>query len=226
MPSLTRPVRVLLVDDDALVCQGLELMLSTAEDLEVVGSVDDGDQVIEAVHRHAPDVVLLDVRMPRQDGIATARSLQQLTSPPKIIVLTTFDHDEIALRAVEAGADGFLLKTASPAEILTAVRNVAGGQGAVSPTTARQLFSHMRSDPAAGARRQAREAVERLTPREREVVAAVARGRSNAQIAAELFASEATVKSHLAHAQAKLDCTGRVEVAVLVERSGVLAATG
>jgi DNA-binding NarL/FixJ family response regulator len=217
---------VLLVDDDALVCQGLELMLSTADDLEVVGAVHDGDGVVEAVHRHAPDVVLLDVRMGRQDGITATRSLRRLADPPKIIVLTTFDHDEVMLRAVEAGADGFLLKTASPAEILAAVRNVAAGGGAVSPGSARQLFHHVRHDPSALARRSAQAAMVTLTAREREVVRAVARGLSNAQIAAELFASEATVKTHLAHAQAKLGCSGRVEVAVLVERSGLLAGVG
>ena len=144
----------------------------------------------------------------------------------RLLALTTFDHDEVMLRAVEAGADGFLLKTASPAEILAAVRNVAAGGGAVSPGSARQLFHHGRHDPSALARRSAQAAMVTLTAREREVVRAVARGLSNAQIAAELFASEATVKTHLAHAQAKLGCSGRVEVAVLVERSGLLAGVG
>jgi DNA-binding NarL/FixJ family response regulator len=192
----------------------------------VVGRADDGDRVIEAVQRHAPDVVLLDVRMRRQDGITATRALRRLAAPPKIIVLTTFDHDEVVLRAVEAGADGFLLKTASPAEILAAVRNVAAGDGAVSPGTARQLFAHVRDDPSVRARRSAQAGMTTLTVREREVVCAVARGLSNAQIGAELFASEATVKSHLAHAQSKLGCSGRVEVAVLVERSGLLAGAG
>ncbi len=222
MDDAARPVRALLVDDDPLVCSGLDLMLSSAAGIEVVGSVHDGDQVVTAVQAHAPDVVLMDVRMRRMDGITATRRLRELPNPPRVLVLTTFDHDQAVLQAVEAGAAGFLLKTAAPVEIIAAVQDVAAGEGAISPRSARHLFEHVSSDPTVPARRVAGEAVAALSDRERQVVLAVARGGTNAEIARELFLSEATVKSHLNQAQTKLGCRNRVEVSVLVERSGAL----
>lgn len=216
--SETRPIRVLLVDDDPMVCAGLELMLSVADDLEVVGAVHDGDQVIEALHRHAPDVLLLDVRMQRQDGITTVAAVVAQPRRPRIIMLTTFDHDDVVLRAVRAGADGFLLKTASPGEILTAVRSVVAGDGAVSPKAARQLFEHVQ-ESAAPERRRALEALQSLSDREQLVVQCFARGLTNAEIGAELFVSEATVKTQLASAAHKLGARNRVEMAVLVTQA-------
>lgn len=214
--------RVLLVDDDPLVCGALATMLGASEGLEVVGSVNDGDEVIEAIHRHRPDIVLMDVRMARQDGITTTAALTALPSAPKVIMLTTFDHDDVMLRAVHVGAAGFLLKTASPHEIIDAVRSVAAGEGALSARSARQVVEHLQSDPARELRRAAEGLVATLTPRELDVVRCVGRGMTTARIAAELFLGEATVKSHLARAQDKLGVESRVEVGILVDRAGLL----
>ncbi|KGN30508.1 LuxR family transcriptional regulator [Knoellia sinensis KCTC 19936] len=214
--------RVLLVDDDQLVCRGLELMLDAAEDVTVVGSVQDGDEVVGAIHRHRPDIVLMDVRMARQDGITTTASLSALADSPKVIVLTTWDHDDVVLRAVHAGAAGFLLKSASPGEILEAVRSVAAGDGALSPRSARQVVEHLQSDPARDLRRAAEGLVATLTPREVDVVRCVGRGMSNPQMASALFLGEATVKSHLQRAQQKLGVESRVQVGVLADRAGLL----
>lgn len=219
---MTGEVRVLLVDDDPLVCSGLELMLSMAEGVTVVGSVGDGDQVITAVHRHRPDVVLMDLRMPRTDGITATRAVLALPDPPRVLVLTTFDEDEVVLRAVEAGAAGFLLKTASPAEITSSVRSVAAGESVLSPASVRHVFAHVAADPVVTQRRQTAQRLATLTERERQIAVLVARGLSNAEVARALFVSEATVKSHLGSALSRLGCTNRVELAVLAERAGWL----
>lgn len=215
-------VRVLLVDDDPLVCAGLELMLSAAGGISVVGSVSDGDQAVEAVHRHRPDVVLMDVRMPRLDGISATRALQTLPTPPRVLVLTTFAEDEGVLRAIEAGAAGFLLKTADPGQIIESVRAVARGEGALSPSSVSQVFAHVAGDPVVTRRREVAHQMTQLTDRERDIVQLVARGLTNADMARQLFISEATVKTHLGSAQSRLGCTNRVEVAVLAERAGLL----
>lgn len=218
----SRPVRVLLVDDDPLVCSGLELMLSAAGGITVVGAVGDGDLVVSAVHQHHPDVVLMDVRMPRIDGIAATRELLAQPSPPRVVVLTTFAEDAAVMRAVEAGAAGFLLKTAAPAEIIDAVRRVAKGEGVLSPASIPEVFRHIATHPVVTRRRAASEQLETLTQREREIVVRVAQGLSNADVARDLFVSEATVKSHLGAVLARLGCASRVEVAVLAERAGWL----
>ena len=214
--------RVLLVDDDPLVCRGLEGILGAADDIEVVGSVHDGDEVIDAVHRHRPDIVLMDVRMARQDGITTTASLRSLASPPKVVILTTFDHDDVLLRALGAGAVSFLLKTAGPREIIAAVQSVAAGEGALSPRSARQVVEHLQSDPAAELRRAAVSLVDTLTARERDVVGCIAREMTTAQAAAELFLGEATVKSHLARAQLKLGTQNRVGIGIIADRAGLV----
>lgn len=214
--------RVLLVDDDPLVCSGLEMMLGAADDIEVVGSVHDGDQVIEAIHRHRPDIVLMDVRMARQDGITTTGSLAAMAEAPKVIMLTTWDQDDVMLRAVQAGAAGFLLKVAGPHEIIGAVRSVAAGEGALSPLSARQLVEHLQSDPARDLRLAAEGLIATLTERERDVVRCVAREMTTAEIAAELFLGEATVKSHLSSAQQKLGAQNRVGIGIIADRAGLL----
>ena len=219
-------VRVLLVDDDPLVCRGLELLLSADPEISIVGSVHDGDAVVEAVHAHFPDVVLMDVRMAREDGITATAALMRMPHPPKVIVLTTFDHDDILMRALAAGASGFLLKTAAPQEILAAVHNVAAGEGALSPRSARQVVQHLQRDDQRSATRTAVELLAMLTPRELDVVRLVAQGWSNAQIAARLYVGEATVKSHLASAQARLGVRNRVQVGVLVAQAGELTPPG
>ncbi len=214
-------VRVLLVDDDPLVCSALDLMLSSAG-LSVVGSAGDGDQVVTAVQRHRPDVVLMDVRMPRVDGLTATRELLRLPDPPRVLVLTTFAEDSAVMRAVEAGAAGFLLKTAPPAQIIESVRAVAAGEGVLSQSSVRELLEHVATHPVVTQQRETADRLGRLTPREREIVVRVARGRSNADIARELFVSEATVKSHLTGVLTSLGCSSRVEVAVLAERAGWL----
>ena len=215
-------MRVLLVDDDPLVCAGLELMLSAAGGIAVIGSVGDGDQVVEAVQRHSPDVVLMDVRMPRMDGITATRALLALANPPRVLVLTTFAEDHGVLRSIEAGAAGFLLKTAGPAQIIDSVRAVAAGEGALSAASVRQVFAHVAADPVVTVRREAAQQLAQLTNRERDIVVLVAGGLTNSEVARQLFLSEATVKTHLASAQNRLGCTNRVEVAVLAERAGLL----
>lgn len=215
-------MRVLLVDDDPLVCRGLELLLDADPEITVVASVHDGDAVIDAIHRHFPDVILMDVRMARQDGITTTASLARLPHPPKVIVLTTFDHDDILLRALDAGAAGFLLKTAAPEEIIAAVRNVAAGEGALSPRSARQVVEHLQHDEQAAARKAAVGLVRGLTERELEIVRLVAAGRTNPEIAAELYIGEATVKTHLGSAQTKLGARNRVQVGVLAAQAGLV----
>lgn len=215
-------IRVLLVDDDPMVCHGLETILGTTSDLEVVGQVHDGDEVVDAVHRHHPDVVLMDVRMQRQDGVTTTALLAREPKPPKVVVLTTFDHDDVLLRALGAGAAGFLLKTTPPLEIMARIRDVAAGEGALSARSARQLVEHLQNDPGVALRRAAADLVATLTSREKDVVRLVALGRTNPQIAAELHLGEATVKSHLASATSRLGAASRVEVGVLADRAGLI----
>ncbi|WP_228266671.1 response regulator [Ornithinimicrobium ciconiae] len=217
-----RPVRVLLVDDDPLVCSGLELMLSSAGGIAVVASVGDGDLVVPAVQQHYPDVVLMDVRMPRVDGITATREALAQPNPARVIVLTTFAEDSAVMRAVEAGAAGFLLKTAAPAEIIDAVRRVAAGEGVLSPASVPELFQHVATHPVVSRRRDAATRLTGLTTRERDIVIRVAQGLSNAEVARALFVSEATVKSHLGAVMGSLGCSSRVEVAVLAERAGWL----
>nr|WP_281496937.1 response regulator transcription factor [Ornithinimicrobium sp. F0845] len=210
-----------MVDDDPLVCSALDLMLSSAG-LSVVASVGDGDQVVTAVQRHHPDVVLMDVRMPRVDGIAATREVLRLPHPPRVLVLTTFAEDSAVMQAVEAGAAGFLLKTAGPEQIIESVRQVAAGEGVLSPASVRVVVEHVAAHPVVTQRRETAARLEHLTERERDIVVRVALGRSNADVARELFISEATVKSHLGAVLARLGCSSRVEVAVLAERAGWL----
>lgn len=216
-----RPVRVLLVDDDPLVCSALELILSTAG-LEVVGTAEDGEAVVPAVQRHHPDVVLMDIRMPRMDGITATRQVLRLPTPPRVLMLTTFAEDDAVPRAIEAGAAGFLLKTAAPAKIIDSVREVAAGDGVLCSTSARELVQHVAANPAVTRQRETAARLAQLTQRERDIVIRVAQGLSNADVARDLFVSEATVKSHLGAVLSRLGCSSRVEVAVLVERAGWL----
>jgi DNA-binding NarL/FixJ family response regulator len=209
-------IRVLLVDDDALVRAGLRMILSSSEEMEVVGEAADGADAVAAVQAHRPDVVLMDIRMPVMDGIAATSALRRLADPPHVIVLTTFQADEHVLRALRAGADGFLLKDTPPAEIVHAVRLVAAGDAMLSPSVTRTLLSHLGNDELADRRRSAVERLASLTDREREVATAVGSGASNAEIAASLFMSEATVKAHVSRLLTKLAVANRVHVAILV----------
>ena len=206
-------IKVLLVDDDALVRAGLTMMLDGANGIEVVGEAADGDQVPAAVDAHAPDVVLMDLRMPRTDGITATRRLRARPRAPEVIVLTTFDADENVLGGLRAGASGFLLKDSPPAQIVEAIRRVAAGDPILSPEITRRLMD--RAAAQAGARERARAALATLTPREHEVAIGIARGETNAEIAARLFMSLATVKSHITHILTKLALTNRTQIALL-----------
>ena len=206
-------IKVLIVDDDALVRAGLTMMLDGANGIEVVGEAADGAQVPAAVDAHAPDVVLMDLRMPRTDGITATRRLRARPRAPEVIVLTTFDADENVLGGLRAGASGFLLKDSPPARIVEAIRRVAAGDPILSPEITRRLMD--RAAAQAGARERARAALATLTPREHEVAVGVARGETNAEIAARLFMSLATVKSHITHILTKLDLTNRTQIALL-----------
>ncbi|MEU8801865.1 response regulator transcription factor [Spirillospora sp. NPDC048819] len=220
MAGVTRPLRVLIVDDDALVRAGLSMMLDGTGGIAVAGEAADGDEVPAAADLHAPDVVLMDLRMPRVDGITATRRLRARANPPEVIVLTTFDSDDDILRALRAGAGGFLLKDTPPDQIVRAVRQVAAGDPILSPRITRRLMD--RAAVEAGAYQRARAALEGLSPREREVVLAVARGCSNAEIAAELFMSVATVKAHVSSVLTKLDMGNRTQIALLAHDAGLV----
>jgi DNA-binding NarL/FixJ family response regulator len=209
-------VRVLLVDDDALVRAGLRMILSTAEDLDLVGEADDGARAVAAVREHRPDVVLMDIRMPEMDGITATAALRRLDAPPQVIVLTTFQADEQVMSALRAGASGFLLKDTPPTEIINAVRLVASGEAMLSPSVTRTVLAHVGDAQASERRRAAGQLLATLTDREREVADAVGSGASNAEVAAALFMSEATVKAHVSRLFAKLGVTNRVQIAIIV----------
>jgi DNA-binding NarL/FixJ family response regulator len=209
-------VRLLLVDDDALVRAGLRMILSSAEDLDVVAEVDDGARAVAAVREHRPDVVLMDIRMPEMDGITATAAVRRLDRPPQVIVLTTFQADEQVMSALRAGAAGFLLKDTPPAEILSAVRLVAAGEAMLSPSVTRTLLSHLGDAQSSERQRIAAQRLDTLTEREREVAMAVGSGASNAEVAASLFLSEATVKSHVSRLFTKLEVTNRVHIAIVV----------
>ncbi|MGA8114834.1 MAG: response regulator transcription factor [Actinocatenispora sp.] len=219
MAGVSRPLRVLVVDDDALVRAGLTMMLDGIHGIQVVGEATDGDEVPAAADAHSPDVVLMDLRMPRVDGITATRRLRQRPDPPEVIVLTTFDADENILHALRAGASGFLLKDTPPARIVEAVRQVSAGEPILSPRITRRLMD--RAATQAGAYQRARAALEVLSPREHQVVLAVTQGRSNAQIATELFMSVATVKAHVSHILTKLGLDNRTQIALLAHDAGL-----
>jgi DNA-binding NarL/FixJ family response regulator len=216
-----RPVRVLLVDDDALVRAGLRMILASAADVEVVGEAADGSQVLDAVRAHRPDVVLMDIRMPNVDGITATGRLRAQPHPPKVLVLTTFHLDDYVFSALRAGASGFLLKDTPPAEIVNAVRLVAAGEAMLSPSVTRTLIEHFTEGTSAARRAAAQKALRSLSDREREVALEVGRGASNADIASRVHMSEATVKSHVSRLLTKLDAGNRVQIAIIVHDAGL-----
>src|SRR4051794_8688552 len=215
-------IRVLLVDDDPLVRAGLSLMLGGAEDIEIVGEAADGTEVEAAVDRTRPDVVLMDIRMPSVDGLTATERLRGRPEAPQVVGLTTFHAGEQVLRALRGGAAVFVLKDPPPAEILAAVRRVAAGDPVLSPTVTRQLMEHAVGSAADTRRARARERVAALNDREREVAVAVGQGLSNAEIAAALYMSVATVKTHVSRVLAKLDLNNRVQIALLAYDAGLL----
>jgi len=214
--------RLLIVDDDALVRAGLRMILESADDLEVVGEAADGSEVVTEVQRHRPDVVLMDIRMPRMDGLTATTAVRALPDPPTVIVLTTFDLDDFVFRALQAGAAGFLLKDTPPRELIQAVRVVAAGEAMLSPGVTRRLITHFADDPRAERRRLARARLTGLTEREREVLVEVGKGLSNHEIGTALYLSEATVKAHVSRLLVKLDAANRVQVAIVAHEAGLL----
>ena len=215
------PIRVLIADDDALVRSALSMRLSGTEAIRVVAEVADGSEVASAVDAYKPDLVLMDIRMPRMDGLAATELLRARDDAPAVIVLTTFDADDQVLRALRAGAGGFLLKDTPPGKILEAVRLVAAGEAMLSPTVTRQLLAHLADGGADARRASAAELLDRLTDREREVAIAVAQGKSNAEIAGELYMSVATVKAHVSRLLTKLELNNRVQIALLAHDAGL-----
>jgi DNA-binding NarL/FixJ family response regulator len=212
------PIRVLIVDDDPLVRSGLTMMLGGAAGLEVVGEAADGSEVLAALDRHRPDVVLMDLRMPKVDGIAAMELVRGQPQPPAVLVLTTFDTDDQVLRALRRGAAGFLVKDTPPAEIVRAIELVAAGESMLSPTVTRRLIDRLAGDQDADVRHnEAAAQLNALSPRDREIAAAIAQGKSNAAIAVELHLSIATIKSHVSAMLAKLQLDNRVQIALLVQ---------
>jgi DNA-binding NarL/FixJ family response regulator len=218
--NVSEPIRVLIVDDDALVRAGLSMLLTGADDIEIVGEATDGSEVAQAVAEHRPDVVLMDIRMPGMDGLAATELLRARDDAPEVIVLTTFEADDYVLRALRAGASGFLVKDTPPAEIVRGVRAVAAGEPMLSPTITRRLIGHVTDSEGGQRQRRAREQLERLTEREREVAVAIGQGKSNAEISRELYMSVATVKAHVSRVLEKLEFNNRVQIALLAHDAG------
>ncbi|MEV7339522.1 response regulator transcription factor [Streptomyces sp. NPDC093544] len=219
-------IRLLLVDDDPLVRAGLSFMMGGADDIEIVGEAADGSEVPALVDRTHPDVVLMDIRMPNVDGLTATEELRARKDAPQVVVLTTFHADDQVLRALRAGAAGFVLKDTPPTEILAAVRRVAAGDPVLSPTVTRQLMAHAAKSALDTRRSGARTRIAALNDREREVAVAVGQGRANAEIATELFMSIATVKTHVSRVLAKLDLNNRVQIALLTYDAGLLEEDG
>ncbi|MDT0268714.1 response regulator transcription factor [Streptomyces sp. DSM 44915] len=213
-------IRVLLVDDDALVRSGLRLMLGAAEDLLVVGEAADGREVPALVAAERPDVVLMDVRMPGLDGLAATERLRQRDPAPEVMMLTTFHADEHVLRALRAGAAGYVLKDTPPAEIVAAVRRVAAGEPVLSAAVTQRLIAQVTGDRRDT--RRARRRIDALPERERAVALLLGQGRTNAEIAAELYLSVPTVKTHVSRLLTKLDLNNRTQVALLVHDARLL----
>jgi DNA-binding NarL/FixJ family response regulator len=214
--------RVLLTDDDPLVRAGLSLILGGSPDITVVGEAVNGAEAVKAVRRGGIDVVLMDIRMPVMDGIAATAAVLDIPDAPKVIVLTTFDADEYVVRALAAGAHGFLLKDTPPADIVAAIGKVVDGEPMLSPTITAQLIRQVTEAAPDDRNDEALSLADSLTTREREVAIAVGKGSSNAEIATDLHMSIATVKAHISHIFTKLDVTNRVQVAICMHDAGLL----
>ncbi|HET9423390.1 MAG TPA: response regulator transcription factor [Nocardioides sp.] len=217
------PIRVFLVDDQQMVRAGFRMLVDSQPDLTVVGEAGDGAEAIERLAVTACDVVLMDVRMPRVDGVVATRELQSRPDPPAVIVLTTFDLDEYAFAAIKAGAAAFLLKDAAPPDLLGAIRSVHAGDSVVAPSTTRRLLEHFAASLPDPDDHERDDRLAALTEREREVLELVGRGRSNQEIAEDLVVAEATVKTHVSRLLAKTGSRDRVQLVVLAYESGVVS---
>jgi DNA-binding NarL/FixJ family response regulator len=218
-------IRLLLADDQDLMREGLRMMMSAQPDIEVVAEASTGRALVEEARLRRPDVALVDVRMPDMDGIAATRELSRFPKPPRVVILTTFDHDDHVYDALRAGATGFLLKTTPPERLVAAIRAAANGESLLSPEIARRLAERFASGPrpASGG---IPPALDELTPREREVLRLIARGLGNRDIAQELIMSVATVKTHVNRIFRKLDIAERAQAVVLAYESGFVTAGG
>lgn len=215
-------ISVLLADDEALVRAGLRLILETADDLTVVADAEDGRGAVEAAKLCRPDVVLMDIRMPRLDGLAATAEIRARPDPPAVVVLTTFDTDEDIFRALEAGAIGFLLKDTPPPDLLRAIRIAAAGEAMLSPTVTRRVINRFTTRDRTRHQPEALARLDGLTEREREVLVEIGLGHSNAAVAKHLHMSEATVKTHITHLFEKLAATNRVQLAIAAFRAGLV----
>jgi DNA-binding NarL/FixJ family response regulator len=220
---MTEPrVRVLIVDDDDLMRAGLRGVLASDERIELVGEADDGRQAVYRTRLLKPDVVLMDVRMPDLDGISATRELLTAFPDVKVVILTTFEQDDYIFGALSAGASGFLLKRTRPEELIAAIHTIAAGDSLLSPSVTSRVIERMAGQPSPDATRDAR--LDELTPRETEVLALMARGLSNAEIAATLVIEESTVKTHVKRILAKLDARDRVQAVIFAYESGLSSA--
>lgn len=220
-------IRVMLVDDQVLLRTGFRMVLAAQPDMEVVAEAGDGAEAIEILRATAVDVVLMDVRMPRLDGVEATRRICSAETHPKVLILTTFDLDEYAFSGLKAGASGFMLKDVPPGELLGAIRSVHSGDAVVAPSTTRRLLDRFAPMlPTTGKEPGRGGAMDKLTEREREVMLLVAQGLSNGEIAARLVLSEATVKTHVGRILTKLGLRDRVQVVVLAYESGLVRAGG
>ncbi|WP_083516161.1 response regulator [Aeromicrobium erythreum] len=220
---MSAPIRVLLVDDQQMVRAGFRMLVDSQPDLEVVGEAGDGQAALDLLTQVTADVVLMDVRMPVLDGVEATRRILHGDAPPRVIVLTTFDLDEYAFAALQAGASAFLLKDAAPPDLLAAIRAVQAGDAVVAPSTTRRLLDHF-VQPSGSRAVVSGTTARRLadvTDREREVLSLIARGLTNPEIAASLFLSEATVKTHVGRLLAKTDSRDRVQLVLLALEAGL-----
>jgi DNA-binding NarL/FixJ family response regulator len=220
-----RPIRVLLADDQPLLRTGFRMVLGAEDDLDIVGEAGDGTEAVDLARRLLPDVVLMDIRMPRLDGVAATRSIVDARLPVRVLILTTFDLDEYVVGALRAGASGFLAKDVPAEDLVSAIRTVAAGDAVVAPRILRRLldqFAGALPDPHAAEPR----GLEVLTDREREVLVQVARGLSNAEIAHELSVGETTVKTHVGHLLTKLGLRDRVQAVVFAYETGLVRPRG
>jgi DNA-binding NarL/FixJ family response regulator len=219
-------VRVLVADDQELVRAGIDMLLAGDPGVEVVGQASDGLEAVALTESLRPDVVLMDVRMPRCDGIEATRRIKELTpadeGATRVVILTTFDLDEYVFAAFRAGASGFLLKDSPRERILDAVRSAAAGDGLVSPSVTRRLIAHFADEPAGPAARTRPPELDDLTPREAEVLELIGRGLSNTELAAELVVSEKTVKTHVGRILMKLGLRDRVQAVILAYEAGIV----
>ncbi|HHU39909.1 MAG TPA: response regulator transcription factor [Propionibacterium sp.] len=221
-PVSATTIRIVLVDDDPLVRAGLGLILGGSPDIEVVGEAADGVEAMSVVAGQRPDIVLMDIRMPRKDGIAATTDLLARPDAPRVIVLTTFDSDDMVLKALQAGASGFLLKDTPPPKMVEAIRAVDAGETTLSPSVISQVIGLATKSADDGRGEAARQQLDALTEREREVAVAIGQGKANAEIAGELYMSIATVKAYVTRIFYKLGVDNRVQVAMKVHDAGLV----